>query len=40
VGVIKSLPHPNNGVHLSEFGLGSPGVRTRCELPVWDTVRK
>jgi len=27
VGVIKSLPHPNNDVRISEFGLGSTGVR-------------
>ena len=25
-GVIESLPHLNNGVRISEFGLGSTGV--------------
>jgi len=40
-GVIELLPHPNNGVRISKFGLGSSGVWTRCQLPViWDTRRK
>jgi len=33
-GVIDSLPHPSNGIHISEFGLGYTGVRTQYELPV------
>jgi len=35
LGVIESLSHPNNGIRISEFGLGSTGVRTRYE-PLLD----
>jgi len=30
-GVIWSLPHPNNGIHISKFGYVLLKVRT----PVW-----
>jgi len=41
VGVIESFLHSNNGIRISEFGLGFTGIQTQCELrAVRDTGRK
>jgi len=34
VGVIESFPYSNNGVHISEFKMGSTGIQIRYELPM------